>query len=213
MNRKSLYIAMALTLPAFLVIGCGSNSPKIVSEEKVATDTIEMNEAQYQLEQYQQPEDVISDVKETEVTNEIVEPVLAEVEQTEKTNEVATVSVEPEMSKPNEMAFYFDTNKTDVKQDDYEKIISHAEYLLKNPDMKLKLIGHTDQSGDAEYNKQLAMKRSKSVAQILIDYGVQPGQIITESLGEEFPISSFEHAIYDRRVELEYTQETRLTER
>ena len=79
--------------------------------------------------------------------------------------------------------------------------------------MKLKLMGHTDQSGDSEYNEKLAMKRSKSVAQVLIDYGVQAGQIITESLGEDSPISGFEHSIYDRRVEMEYTQETQLSER
>ncbi|MCW9015240.1 MAG: OmpA family protein [Gammaproteobacteria bacterium] len=127
--------------------------------------------------------------------------------------QISTVDVaQEETAQPDELQFYFASNQTDVKQADYEKLIAHAEYLIKHPDMKLKLSGHTDQSGSREYNQQLAEQRAQSVAAVLIEYGVQPAQIVTESLGEDYPTTGYEHAIYDRRVELEYSAITRLTE-
>jgi len=214
MNRKKLYIAMVLVLPVFITVGCGGNSTRSIADENST-----INENKIEQEQYQyQPEEVLSDSKESEMPMEDNNDLdshykLAEKQIGEKEPVVESASIESELPQPDQITIYFETNKTDVKQADYESLISHAEYLIKNSDVKLKLIGHTDQSGDVEYNENLAMKRSKSVSQVLIDYGVQAGQIITESLGEGSPLSGFEHAIYDRRVEMEYTQETQLTER
>jgi len=214
MNRKKLYIAIALVLPVFITVGCGGSSTRSIAEESSINKEAPTLQEKFQY----QSEEVILDSKESEIPMEVnsdsaSDYKLAEIKVNEQEQHFETVSNEPESQQPDQVTVYFEINKTDVKQEDYEGLISHAEYLIKNPDIKLKLIGHTDQSGNVEYNEKLAMKRSKSVAQVLIDYGVQAGQIITESLGEESPTSGFEHAVFDRRVEMEYTQETQLTER
>jgi peptidoglycan-associated lipoprotein len=210
MSRKALYTAIALVLPTFTMVGCGGHSTRSITDESTVVEDVQIQQVQIDY----QPEEVTPDIKESEVPTEVNSDFrLVEEEVTEQEALVESVSKEPEMTQPNQLTVYFETNKTDIKQEDFESLISHAEYLIKNSDVKLKLTGHTDQSGNIEYNEKLAMKRSKSVAQVLIDYGVQAGQIITESLGEDYPVSGFEHAVYDRRVEMEYTQETQLTER
>jgi OOP family OmpA-OmpF porin len=46
------------------------------------------------------------------------------------------------------------------------------------------IIGFTDTSGPAEYNKQLSERRARAVTQMLLDAGVRPAVVTTEGRGE-----------------------------
>jgi len=203
MNRKTLTMAIAITLPAFFIIACGSNETRQISEENLEQEI------------YSQPEEVVIGDEIAMSAETTINEAAAEIEKAESelVNQVAEALQEEAVPQPSDLVFYFDTNQSDVKQEDFDTLISHAEYLIKHPEIKLKLIGHTDQSGDQQYNQWLAKKRSDSVAQVLIQYGVQAEQLSMESQGEDLPVSGFEHAIFDRRVELEYSEETQLSER
>jgi outer membrane protein OmpA-like peptidoglycan-associated protein len=203
MNRKTLTMAIAITLPAFFIIACGTHETRQVSEEGIEQ---QMNS---------QPEEVVVGDEVAMPSRVLIEEDIVESNKVESEliNQVTVALEEKETSQPSDLVFYFDTNQSTVKQADFDALITHAEYLIKHPEIKLKLIGHTDQSGDSQYNQWLAKKRSDSVAQIFIQYGVQAEQLSMESKGEDFPVSGFEHAIYDRRVELEYSEKTQLSER
>jgi len=203
MNRKTLTMAIASILPVFFIVACGTNESRQVSEENSVQQI------------YLQPEEAVTGDEvamsiETPVDHSVVE---AETVESELINHVVDTLQQDQVLQPSNLIFYFDTNKSAVKQDDFDVLISHAEYLIKHPEIKLKLIGHTDQSGGQKYNQWLAKKRSDAVAQVLIQYGVQADQLSMESKGEDLPVSGFEHAIFDRRVELEYNEETQLSER
>ncbi len=214
MNRKRLYIAMTLVLPAFIAVGCGSNNTRSIAEENPIIKATEIQKENFQ----NKTEEVMLESKQPDTPTEVNRDEsgdykLAEIKEGEQEQTIESVNSKDESPQPDQVSIYFETNEINVKQRDYENLISHAEYLIKNPEIKLILTGHTDQSGNIEYNKKLAMKRSKSVAQVLIEYGVQAGQIITKSMGENAPLSGLEHTVYDRRVDIEYIQETQLTER
>jgi len=203
MNRKTLTMAIAITLPAFFIIACGSNETRQISEENLEQEI------------YSQPEEVVTGDEIAMPAEMTINEAVVEIDKAESelVNQVTEALQEETIPQPSDLVFYFDTNQSAVKQDDFDSLISHAEYLIKHPGIKLKLIGHTDQSGDQQYNQWLAKKRSDSVAKVLIQYGVQAEQLSMESQGEDLPVSGFEHAIFDRRVELEYSEETQLSER
>ena len=203
MNKKTLTMAVVITLPALFTIACGSHETREVSEEKFE-QTI-----------HSQPEEVVTGDEVAMPAEELIDSVVAEtaMPESEMTSQLSVSMEEKSMTQPSELVFYFDTNKSAVKQSDFELLISHAEYLVKHPEIKVKLIGHTDQSGNQEYNQWLAKKRSDSVAQVLIQYGVPTNQISMESQGENLSVSGLEHALFDRRVEVEYSEDTQLSER
>ena len=202
MKHKNLIIALAVAAPAFFIIGCGTTETRSITEEHVLPEetiesmTIDTNEVQ-------------PPVEDLEV------PVYAEADIVDSANEVNVELVESqveEITPPTETAFYFATNDSQVKQEDYSVLIAHADYLMKHPEKTLRISGHTDQSGPAEYNQWLAKQRAEAVAKVLIEYGVAVSQIKIESLGETQPMAGLEHAIADRRVELEYSNDTQLSD-
>ena len=70
----------------------------------------------------------------------------------------------------------------------------------------VRIVGHTDSYGDAAVNRELSLERAKSVARALVDgYGIKPGRIVAEGLGEVRPIASndtLEGRQVNRRVEV-----------
>ena len=74
--------------------------------------------------------------------------------------------------------------------------------LKKQQNLKIKIIGHTDKEGSADYNKILSIKRAKSVASYLIDIGISKSRITTDGKGALFPKS--DHKSENRRVEFNF---------
>ncbi|MEO1249812.1 MAG: OmpA family protein [Pseudomonadota bacterium] len=82
--------------------------------------------------------------------------------------------------------------------------------------------GHTDATGPADINEAIALQRAQSVADILIDEGVNPDLISVSSFGSELPVASNElddgsdHPTgrrFNRRVEVMIAPRTVLGER
>lgn len=102
---------------------------------------------------------------------------------------------------------YFDFDKTNVKNDFYDLILAHGDYLAKNTDKRARLVGHTDERGTREYNLALGEKRSDAIAEMLMVNGVAKGQLEKVSYGEESPAAvGHEESAWkmNRRVEIEY---------
>lgn len=102
---------------------------------------------------------------------------------------------------------YFDYDRAEVLPDGMPILQRYADFLVKNPDARVRLEGHTDERGTREYNVGLGERRSQSVAQILRARGVSGDQLEIISYGKERPaqLGSNEAAwAKNRRVEIVY---------
>ncbi|MCB9230843.1 MAG: OmpA family protein [Bacteroidia bacterium] len=70
---------------------------------------------------------------------------------------------------------------------------------------KLKISGHTDGNGSAEYNQKLSEKRAETVAAFLRENGVQNLEVTVNARGESLPVASNDSELgrqTNRRVEI-----------
>ena len=76
-----------------------------------------------------------------------------------------------------------------------------ASAMKRHDQLKVRLIGHADHRGNAQYNKTLSMQRATSVKAYLVDKGVDSEQILTLALGEDKSSGvKGESAFFDRKV-------------
>lgn len=81
-----------------------------------------------------------------------------------------------------------------------------SEVLNHYNQTSVKVIGHTDSSGEASYNQNLSEKRASAVADVLRSNGVGSGRLYVVGAGESYPVASNETAAgkaQNRRVELQ----------
>ena len=98
----------------------------------------------------------------------------------------------------------FESGKSKIIPSSYNSLNELAEYLTGNVKLNIEIVGHTDSQGDEVYNQKLSLSRANSVANYLIDKGVNKGRIKTLGLGETDPIADNKTAKgrdINRRVE------------
>ncbi len=80
-------------------------------------------------------------------------------------------------------AAQFEQGKYDLNED--AKFVLHdlAKLLEKNPDLKLKIEGHTSAEGDAATNKTLSENRAKATVEFLVSQGVAKERLQFEGCG------------------------------
>ncbi len=103
--------------------------------------------------------------------------------------------------------FFFEFDKSDLKQEALDDLDAHAKYLSADRTSKVRLEGHADERGTRAYNLALGERRANSVARYLVIQGVNRSQIETVSYGEERPLSLSRDDngwSRNRRVELIY---------
>lgn len=83
----------------------------------------------------------------------------------------------------------------------------HAERLKEDSDLRLLLIGHTDDLGSRAYNLAIADRRVHAVYQLLRKFGVPPQQLRRGAIGERpfRQCSNEDCRRLQRRVELRYS--------
>ena len=103
----------------------------------------------------------------------------------------------------------FDLNSASLKPADEAALTEIAERYAGNPNIQLCVIGMTDRSGDAEYNKKLAMERAEAVADFLKSAGLKDNTYQVVARGQAFSDDSWVGKLLgdgpkegDRRVEL-----------
>ncbi|MCI2286018.1 OmpA family protein [Colwellia sp. MSW7] len=80
--------------------------------------------------------------------------------------------------------FVFEFNSSKLPEDAKNNIQPHANYLISNPNKKVSVQGSADSSGGKGYNHRLGEKRAKNIAQLLVELGVEPAQLVVTSAGE-----------------------------
>jgi OmpA-OmpF porin, OOP family len=99
----------------------------------------------------------------------------------------------------------FDVNSDKIKPISYGVLKEIATTLKENPDVKVKIIGHTDSDGDEAKNLDLSKRRAASVRIVLTtEFGIDGSRFETDGLGETKPVSDNntpEGKATNRRVE------------
>jgi OOP family OmpA-OmpF porin len=78
--------------------------------------------------------------------------------------------------------------------------------LQTRPDLRVRVVGHTDHTGPAGYNKILSRRRAGAVRDLLVQRGIARERFEIEGRGESQPVASNETRdgrTQNRRVELE----------
>lgn len=92
-----------------------------------------------------------------------------------------------------------------ILSDGFPSLLRLAELLSQNPEFKVRLDGHTDSIGSADYNQKLGQRRAEAVRAFLIKYNARPAQIELVSRGKSAPKvenASKEGRFMNRRVAL-----------
>ena len=101
---------------------------------------------------------------------------------------------------------FFATNKTRILSISEQSLQDLFMYLERNPEVRIRIIGHTDNIGKDAANQKLSEGRAKAVRDDLIERGVAPERIQAEGRGESQPIDTNdteEGRQNNRRVEIE----------
>jgi len=99
----------------------------------------------------------------------------------------------------------FDLNKADIKPEAYPMLDEAALIMKKNPDLKVQIDGHTDNTGTAEYNMTLSERRANTVMKYFVDKGVEAERLGVKGFGLTRPAAgndTREGRAKNRRVEL-----------
>lgn len=100
----------------------------------------------------------------------------------------------------------FDISSHEIKGDFHSVLNGVGLVLTEFKKTAIKVSGHTDSTGGAEFNQGLSERRADSVAQYLIQAGVAAGRVQSVGFGRRQPVQSndtTEGRRANRRVELE----------
>ncbi len=101
---------------------------------------------------------------------------------------------------------YFDFDKAALKSESKPTLDEIAKLLREQPELKLVVVGHSDNVGKLDYNMTLSKQRAAAVERALMDdYGVAKGRLMSWGVGFLSPVASNqsdEGRALNRRVEL-----------
>lgn len=83
---------------------------------------------------------------------------------------------------------YFDFDKSEIKPEAKAVLEKKAAWLRTNSSYKVKIEGHCDERGTAEYNLALGDRRAKAAQKYLNALGISMDRMSTISYGEEKPV-------------------------
>lgn len=84
----------------------------------------------------------------------------------------------------------FDTGKSDLSQDDQDKLTALAQRLKsENKNVFLEIQGHADTTGSKKENQALGLRRAIAVARFLHSNGVAGNRLSVISYGEDKPVA------------------------
>ncbi len=100
---------------------------------------------------------------------------------------------------------YFDVNKAEIRSESYGTLRDIAQVLKDNPEIRVRVAGHTDSDGDDALNLSLSEKRAASVKKELTQtFGIEDSRLETIGVGEQQPLAPNDTPINkakNRRVE------------
>jgi peptidoglycan-associated lipoprotein len=103
---------------------------------------------------------------------------------------------------------FFDYDKDEIRADQQATLDAKVPILTNNPNMRIRIAGHTDNRGSDEYNLALGQRRAATTKRYLIARGIADARIDVVSFGEERPAAQGDNEdawAKNRRAEFEIT--------
>jgi outer membrane protein OmpA-like peptidoglycan-associated protein len=85
---------------------------------------------------------------------------------------------------------FFAFNSADLKSESKIELNLLVDLLIKNPQMKIEIGGHTDNKGTKAYNQKLSENRAKSVYEYLISKGIEESRLSYKGYDFSEPIAT-----------------------
>ena len=131
-------------------------------------------------------------------------PYEVEVEKEVLIHDTVTVTVFKEKIEEIEKNFNaakFKSGKADLNDD--AKFVLHdlVKILEKQPDVRLKIVGHTSEEGSPAFNQKLSEKRAKAVVDFLVARGISPDRLEYEGKGSSEPLEAGNNEV-NRRTQI-----------
>ena len=101
---------------------------------------------------------------------------------------------------------YFDLDESALTDEARSAVEAKAPVLLRHPNMRVRIVGHTDSQGSDEYNLALGLRRAAETKRYLAALGVDESRMEIVTMGEERPaVKGFTQEAYalNRRCEFE----------
>jgi peptidoglycan-associated lipoprotein len=86
----------------------------------------------------------------------------------------------------NRIHFAFD--EAALTAESREILTKNAAHLKQAPAVRVRIEGHCDERGTAEYNLALGERRAQSAFRYLVDLGIAPGRMTSVTFGKEAPL-------------------------
>ena len=99
---------------------------------------------------------------------------------------------------------FFRTNSAEISTESEIFLLDVVNTLKEFPQAKIEIRGHTDNTGDANYNLKLSQNRADAVKDYFIQHGVDPFRITSIGFGEKQPIAGNDTRVgrqKNRRIE------------
>ncbi|NVZ99967.1 OmpA family protein [Pseudomonas gingeri] len=104
----------------------------------------------------------------------------------------------------------FDTGEAELQNSANRTVLKLVQFLQLNPRRVVRIEGYTDNTGDKDFNLQLSRDRAQSVADVLVDLGIDEKRIQVEGYGDQYPIdvnATERGRAQNRRVEIVFSDE------
>ncbi len=82
---------------------------------------------------------------------------------------------------------YFDLDESSLTDEGRTAVEAKAPVLLRHPNMRIRITGHTDSQGSDEYNLALGLRRAAETKRYLSALGVDESRMEIVTMGEERP--------------------------
>jgi outer membrane protein OmpA-like peptidoglycan-associated protein len=99
----------------------------------------------------------------------------------------------------------FDKGSSAIKAAAQPSLYQLSQTMSRHPELRVRLVGYSDNSGDANFNVALSKNRARSVAEYLTGHGVEESRVTVEGRGAADPVddnSSAAGRARNRRVEI-----------